>query len=124
MRKTLFGGVAVAGVLALFSATAVAASEATTSEPAQGELHHEGIMAEVENALVELEAAAVNEQEQEVEAPAPKAGEPELETEIEANQNTVEAPKVIEPAATPEPAEATEHHDGGDSGSHDSGSSN
>ena len=148
MRKTIFGGVAVAAALALLSGTGVAASEATGDNAAQAEqsgtLSISSVLLEVEQAVAELEAEAINaepeaenpqvEDAPEVEAsepadndadrvaaPAPKASEPELETETEteteSHDATAAAPRISQPAATPEPTES-EHHDGGD----DSGS--
>jgi hypothetical protein len=140
VRKNVFGGVAVAASLALFSTVGVAASEATVDGPAQGDQTEiqagtGDTLAEIEQALIDVEAAALNaEAQDEAQAPeqaeneperavtaAPKSSEAERETETETESRDVTAaPTATKPAATPEPTESPEQHDGGsDSGSTD-----
>ena len=147
MRKTIVGGVAVAAALALLSGTGVAASEGSGNTAAQteqgGPLSINSVLLEVEQVVAELEAEANNaeteaanpqaEDAPEIEAPEqadndadrvtapkPEANEPEVETETETeteSHDAMPAPR-LRPAATPEPTESPEHHDGGgDSGS-------
>jgi hypothetical protein len=147
VRKNIFGGVAVAASLALFSTVGVAASEATVDGPAQGDRTEiqagsGDTLAEIEQALVDVEAAALNAEAQdeaaaeapEAQAPeqaeneskpavtaAPKSSEAEPETETETESRDVTAaPTASKPAPTPEPTESPEQLDGGsDSGSTD-----
>lgn len=133
MRKTVFGGVAVAAALALFGSTGVAASEPVDSAMVGGQPEIEsgsaGLIADIDQLpgkvmleLVKADDAAV---EAQVEKPAaevtpsePKASQPEQETEPETEAESNDGVKASQPTATPEPTEAPERHDGGsDSGS-------
>jgi hypothetical protein len=132
MRKSVFGGVAMAAAFALFGATGVAASEPVDNSTLGGQTEVETgaagagadldqlpgrVLLEVikaEQAEAEAEAQAEKPAD-EVVSSAPKAREPEQETE---NEIETESNDGIKVAATPEPTESPEQHDGGsDSGS-------